>query len=426
VPPNKQQPAPGTKPPKIVIDGVFFQFRDKSGIARVWSSLLEEWSGTEFGQSLVVLDRDGAVPKFSGIGEYVPFKTYYSRSAGAETFLLEEFCRQVNADLFMSTHLTSPLETPSLMLVHDLIPEIFGNDPTWVREKRYCTQHASAYLAVSNHTLSDLHRIYPFSKKRPFRVAYNGVGKSFHRCASESPQDFKARHNIKNPYFLLVGTRSEHKNARLFFEALALIPDRERFSIVCCGGAPELESELAEFVNGSDVKMLSLSDEELNAAYGQAICLVYPSKYEGFGLPVLEAMAAGCPVITCANASIPEIAGNSVLYVNESDCAAMRATLVEVQAVATRERLIQSGCRQASKFKWADIAGSIAEFSWQVLQSAAIPADSMSRQRWRQLRSYQCSPNSTAEGLIELETLWRNSIDAESTPAAAGDSGRIF
>ncbi|WP_432490590.1 hypothetical protein, partial [Flavonifractor plautii] len=82
------------KSPTIVLDGVFFQFGDRSGIHRVWSSLPAEWAQSGFGQSIVVLDRQESAPKLAGIKAYVPYKQYFSRGAAAESFLLEDACRQ--------------------------------------------------------------------------------------------------------------------------------------------------------------------------------------------------------------------------------------------------------------------------------------------------------------------------------------------
>lgn len=404
------------KPHKIVIDGVFFQFRDNSGIVRVWSSLLNEWSGTSFGQSLLILDRDGAAPKFPGIGGYIPFHPYYSRNAAAESFLLQEVCDQANAALFVSTHLTTPLETPSLLLVHDLIPEIFGHDETWLREKRYCTYHAAGYAAVSNHTLEDLHRLYPFSKYRPACVAHNGVGGIFFRSQIHPANAFKNKHGIKNSYFLLVGRRSEHKNAELFFRAFASLPGKERFTIVCCGGEPELESELKEHARGCDVNVMSLSDEQLHAAYSEAVCLIYPSRYEGFGLPVIEAMAAGCPVITSPSASIPEVAGDAVKYVGDTDIDGMIQALIDIQETGMRENLITAGRIRAKAFTWTKSAQEIEQLAARVLRThVSVP---QVQAAWRDLRSYQCRPGKSLKAMAALEEAWFSSIQS-SVPRQA-------
>jgi hypothetical protein len=86
---------------------------------------------------------------------------------------------------------------------------------------------------------------------------------------------------------------------------------------------------------------------------------VYPSKYEGFGLPVVEAMKCGCPVITCPNASIPEVGGDAVFYIPDDDINAMGEALVEVQKPSLRQNLIEAGDQQAKKFTWGAMAAQI-------------------------------------------------------------------
>jgi glycosyltransferase involved in cell wall biosynthesis len=97
----------------------------------------------------------------------------------------------------------------------------------------------------------------------------------------------------------------------------------------------------------------------LRLAYAGAVALVYPSKYEGFGLPVLEAISCGCPVITCPNASIPEVAGEAALYVNDEDVEGLTDALCEVQKPKVRNSLIAAGLEQAKKFSWSKMAKTV-------------------------------------------------------------------
>ena len=106
---------------------------------------------------------------------------------------------------------------------------------------------------------------------------------------------------------------------------------------------------------------MQLTDEELRLAYAGAVALVYPSKYEGFGLPVLEALACGCPVITCPNASIPEVAGEAAIYVNDDDVTGLAEALCEVQKPTVRNTLINAGLDQCKKFSWIKMAEIISQ-----------------------------------------------------------------
>ncbi|MFM5947350.1 MAG: glycosyltransferase, partial [Dolichospermum sp.] len=95
---------------------------------------------------------------------------------------------------------------------------------------------------------------------------------------------------------------------------------------------------------------------ELALAYSGAVALVYPSKYEGFGMPLLEAMACGCPVITCPNASIPEVTGEAAIYVNDDDVPALANALCEVQKPNIKTALITAGLVQSKNFSWTKMA----------------------------------------------------------------------
>src|SRR5205823_5670493 len=115
----------------------------------------------------------------------------------------------------------------------------------------------------------------------------------------------------EKPWFLIVGQRDATKNIGVAFAAFREFEQRPTFQLVCAGGADQLEPELHEIASAfpQSVRLLGrISDEELAVAYSGATALLYPSTYEGFGMPIIEAMACGCPVITSRVGSVPEIA----------------------------------------------------------------------------------------------------------------------
>lgn len=340
--------------PLIVIDGVFFQLH-KTGIARLWQSLLEEWSHTDFRHHLILLDRMGTAPEIPGIRTIVIDRYQDSES---DRPLLQSVCDELGADLFISTYFTTPQTTPSVLIVHDLIPEVMGESPHHpiVRDKRQAIDYASDYLAISQNTACDLVRFYP--QVESVTVAYCGVSQTFVPAAAEAIAQFRHRYGISKPYFLVTSADnpSPYKNNQLFFEAIAQLASKTGFEIVCTVLSPALPNEWRDRTAGCTVHLLRLSDAELALAYAGAIALIYPSRYEGFGMPVLEAMACGCPVITCANSSIPEVADQAVLYVPEADAAALADALCEVQKPSVRSRLIAAGLERARLFSWSNMA----------------------------------------------------------------------
>lgn len=342
--------------PIIIIDGVFFQLY-KTGIARVWKSLLEEWANNEFAQHIIVLDRAGTTPKIPGI-RYINLAPYNYDNTEIDREMLQQVCDEEGADLFISSYYTTPITTPSVFMAYDMIPEVMGWDlthPMW-REKHQAIQQASAYIAISNNTARDLVNCFTDISIETVTVAYCGVPDSFVPANSEDIAAFKNKYGITKPYFILVGAGSGYKNSILFFQAFSQLASSYGFDIVLTGSGGILAPEYRVYTSGSIVHTLQLSDEELAVAYSGAVALVYPSKYEGFGMPVIEAMACGCPVIACPNASIPEVAGEAAIYISDDDVNGLVNALCEVQKPKIRQSLIASGLAQAQKFSWSKMA----------------------------------------------------------------------
>lgn len=347
--------------PTILVDGVVFQIIEKAGIARVWTSLLEEWANNEFGKHIILLDRAGTAPSISGI-RYIKAPAYGYGTTDNDREMLQQVCEQVGADLFISTYYTTPLSTPSVFLAHDMIPELMGwnlSHPMW-REKHYGIRHASAFIAVSENTARDLCKVFPKVSLQSVTIANNGVDRQlFCPAIQENIQKFKTKYGITKPYFILVGPADGYKNSLLFFKAFSQLASQNGFEIVCTGRGSLLESEFRAYTSGSLVHILQLDDRELAAAYSGAVALVYPSKYEGFGLPILEAMSCGCPVITCPNASIPEVTGEAALYVSDFNVEELADALCEIQKPSVRKLLIAAGLEQARQFSWSKMAKTV-------------------------------------------------------------------
>ncbi len=393
--------------PTILVDGVFFQISD-SGIARVWRSLFQEWVKTGFAKNLILLDRDGTAPQIPGINSQLIHRYEWDRAA-EDSFQLQEICDQYQADLFISTYYTTPISTPGVLLIHDMIPETIGANltrPIW-QEKHYAICYAAQFITVSKNTARDLYHFYPQVDPAKITVALNGVDPQFTPSLATEILQFRITHQIIQPYFIIVGDRvglNGYKNAIHTFRALAQLPDLERFEILCVGGNPHLETELADLIGDIKVHQLALNDRNLQAAYSGAIALIYPSIYEGFGLPILEAMACGCPVITCRNSALPEVAGSAAIYVRETDVTELVAALNLVQQPDMRSQLIAAGLAQAKHFSWTKMAETIEQVlihTYIDIQSGKIqPSPQLS---WAQFRQTQLKLDATQSKLAATQ-----------------------
>jgi glycosyltransferase involved in cell wall biosynthesis len=356
-------PSPRIAP--IVIDGVFFQI-GRSGIARVWTSLLQLWSGTPFGDRLVVIDRARTAPRVAGIRYHDAAGLNYNDLEG-DRRVVQDVCDELGAALFMSTYYSYPRTTPSMAMVYDMIPEVMGYDlatPMW-RQKREALAYAGSYTAISRSTARDLAR---FAGK-PVDVRVDYTGSDFAPVTADEVADFRRRHGIVRPYFMTSGSRADYKNAALFFSAFARFGDaRKDYAIVCTGGG-QLEPASQAAAGDATVHVAIFDDHDLRCAYAGALALVYPSRYEGFGLPVLEAMACECPVITSNASSLPEVGGDAVLYIElGADEEAQTFELLQrVQRADVRASLIERGRVQATRFTWKTMAEGVSG----ALQAAA-------------------------------------------------------
>ncbi len=345
--------------PIIIVDGVFFQLYE-TGIARVWKSLLEEWANNGFAKHIVVLNRAGTAPQIPGV-RYRNIGRYDYNNTAPDREMLQQVCDEEGAYLFISSYYTTPHTTPSVFMAYDMIPEVMGwdmNNPMW-QAKHQAIQTASAYIAISKHTASDLASCFSDIPLETITVAHCGVSSTFLPAKPEEINNFKIKYGITKPYLLLVGAGGGYKNTLLFFQAFSKLVSSCGFDIILTGSGGVLAPEYRAYTSGSAVYMLQLSDEELAIAYSGAIALVYPSKYEGFGMPIIEAMACGCPVITCPNASIPEAAGEAAIYVNDDDVDGLANALCEVQKPSIRQALIFAGLVQAQKFSWSNMAETV-------------------------------------------------------------------
>ncbi len=279
--------------------------------------------------------------------------------------------------LWHSPHYNVPIfKGPAKLVVtiHDIIH--------WVFRKQFLTPLQTAYagfmlrravtsadriIAVSQHTKKDLVEYFKADEQK-ITVIYQGVEGS---CRELPPEVLKPafevlrnKYNAPENYFLYVGLMKPHKNIlwllRLFRKLKAA--GKIRSALVLIGRKdvkyPAGHEELESLVSDRDVIYLPrIEHEELLAFYNQALALIHPSLYEGFGLTLLEAMACGTPVITTNASSIPEVVGDAAVRVDTTDEAPMMDAMIRMETdAALREAYRAKGLERVKQFSWNETA----------------------------------------------------------------------
>lgn len=374
----------------LVIDGVFFQLA-QSGIARIWRATLPLLA-KKLDMPIVFLDRGGVSAKFDGV-EVVPFPAYKSKYNAGDSQLLEQICRHYGAKVFISTYYSTPMETPSLLLVYDMIPERLRFDLSardW-REKELAIIHARRHICISNNTRKDLLEFYPELDPDTTSAAYCGIDSTVFKPRDDRAiAEFRRQLGLDRPYYMFVGSRvqaNNYKNASLFFDAVKTMREVD-FDVLCVGGEKTVPTSTVDST-GHRIIQIDLDDEGLALAYGGSAALVYPSLYEGFGLPVAEAMSCGCPVICTPHGSLAEVTSDAALQISGASIPEMVEALRQVRDPSVRERLIERGALQAGRFRWEAFADEVAKG----IRALAADADAGTHRhfyrQWAQLRQLQ-------------------------------------
>ena len=201
-------------------------------------------------------------------------------------------------------------------------------------------------------------------------VIPNGVADRFRPLSPQAIADVRQRLGLPHRYVLCVGSLEDRKNLRRLLAAWRMVePLCPDVSLVLAGGTSHVFSDAGLPELPRSVMLAgTLDDETLPAVYGGAELFAFPSLYEGFGLPVLEAMACGTPVITSSVTSLPEIAGDAALLVDPRSSEAIAAGITQLLGDPRRcDDLRQRGLRRASSFGWEQTAA----LTWQTLEESA-------------------------------------------------------
>jgi len=336
---------------KVLFDGQIFVEQRAGGVSRYFTTLAESLSAQPGVSARIVaplhrneiLSASATAPVF-GVG--LPDKRGVHRLC---RFVLKATA-PVLSPLFGAdiVHETFFSPAPFLMrtrrritTMYDMIHEIyFPGNPT-TAHKKAALARCDHVICISHNTRKDLCELFDFPVERT----------SVTHLAYKDFSGFAA-------YFLFVGNRSAHKNFDALLRAFAGAPRLAgSFRIACYGGGPLTDNEraAAQTLGLAPEAVLHLrgGDDVLGVAYANATAFVYPSLYEGFGIPPLEAMSASCPVLSSNTSSLPEVMGDAGLLFDPKDIEALRDALLRVaESSAVREDLVRRGHARRALFSW--------------------------------------------------------------------------
>lgn len=327
---------------KLVLDGIIASLQKSGGISVYFRELLQHLDGVNQEAALLLEQPTHQDYPFLADG--------CVRVTRRQSRLIERYrpCRLAPdlGGVFFSSYYRLPASNQmrTVVVVHDFIYELFRTGPgRWVhvQQKHAAIKAADAIICISEATRQDLLQWVGVRPNQVVHVIHNGVSEIFRPTHVSRPE---------RPFMLYVGARAGYKNFRLAVAALDFLPDLE---LHCVGGGALTTSELNGISDArrSRVKHRGLvTDDQLNILYNQAVSLVYPSSYEGFGIPVVEAMRAGCPVIAIDCKAVIEVGGDALIIAPEASGSAI-ADAVMV-ASSRRDEFAKAGSVQASSFSW--------------------------------------------------------------------------
>jgi glycosyltransferase involved in cell wall biosynthesis len=353
---------------RIVFDDVFLSWAN-SGVARYWRSILEEWSReyeTTYKElDVVILDRSGKLRNLGFVT--VPFasRLWDSKSPALDRDLVSRACVSLHADVFISSYYGFSLDTPSLVTVYDLIPEQMGfeNHDGPALERQLAIVAGDGHVAISASTKADLLLWNDHLRVDDISIAKPGLDLSiFYPRSQEEIAKFRSTHNLVGEYVVLPGTRfggRDYKNGSLVFSLIesGLLGN---IILVATGGEPLTQTEMSTCrAAGIPILRVVLEDDDLATCFSGASVVLYPSLYEGFGLPPLEALATGTPTITTMTSSLPESVGKLSLPISGTDIVELQTQITVARSEAWAKKILVEGPAWASNFLWSQAANEI-------------------------------------------------------------------
>jgi len=294
--------------------------------------------------------------------------------------MLGKLSDHISPDIFISSYYSYVPGLKSLGVIYDLIPEVLNfeqSEDIWQHRLNYFHQ-VTSNIVLSDATLRDMRNFYPFKNSQLSFVIKPGVDPFHFRRSKESEiADFREKNGLGNDSFIVfVGSRYQkdgYKNASKFFEGLPLEKSFPH-NVVCIGGEELTKSEITSCRKaGLKIYRLNVELDELPICLSAATCLVYPSLYEGFGMPVVEALAVGTPVVTGSGGGLIESGGSLATRVDVKSSSEIFKGIAKATESDCALHLKNQGQEWATQFSWQEGAKLFVKAIIETHQSGVSP-----------------------------------------------------
>ncbi|HEC21068.1 MAG TPA: glycosyltransferase family 1 protein [Candidatus Peregrinibacteria bacterium] len=294
----------------------------------------------------------------------------------AEQIKFPRILKEEKLDLMHFTHFNAPLlyRGKSVVTIHDLIlnfyPNKFYNRKRSLKSRfnEFCykfviegiTKRSKKIIAVSENTKKDLVDILGIHPEK-ITVVHNGLSEKFHVIEDQKLlEETREKYGLDKPFLLYTGVWRSHKNLLRLLEAFGHLQDKIDHYLILTGKPdyPEITDKIEELKLEKRIKTVgAVPEEDLLALYNLAETYVFPSLYEGFGLPPLEAMSCGTPVVASNITSIPEVCSENALYFDPKNVEDMAEKIHRICTDQNlREKLVESGLKHVKNFSWKKMA----------------------------------------------------------------------